>query len=423
MDDLFQRHIKADLLEALASARVVNIIGPRQVGKTTLVRDLLKLGRFITLDDESILSALTADPLGQIEALKQEAGDQPLVIDEAQRSVSIALAIKKIVDANRAMGQFVLTGSSNVFTSAQVADSLAGRVQTLTMLPLSAAEIHRRGPPRLLDWASAPEGPQLAELPPADPLKRSDYIELILAGGYPEIRPLPPRARQRRYLDYVDTIVERDVADLIRIRKSDAMRRLIEQMAARTGNEINIQEISGKLGIQRATTDSYLDVLTKLALINRLPAWTAGETGRDIRQPKIHMVDTGVAAALRNLNADSFRIDANPGALGGLLETYVHGELQKALPHQRERWRLYHWRDQRGREIDILAESGRNLVGFEMKSAASVTAGDFVHFDWFRKEGPGRSNWALTGIVVYLGERVLSFGKGNVALPLSVFFG
>lgn len=420
-DTLLPRHLRAELLDSLRSTRVVNIVGPRQVGKTTLVRELLDIGRFITLDDENVLAAMEADPFGQIEALVSEANDVPLIIDEAQRSKRLALAIKRIVDERRRMGQFILTGSSNVFTNAHVADSLAGRVQTLTMLPLSGAEIQRKGPARILDWASRTPEPSLGDLPKPDPVSRSDYIQELLAGGYPEIRNLPDRNRQRRYRDYVDTIVERDVADLIKVRKSDALRRLIDQIAARTANEFNVQEMGRIIGVQRPTIETYLDVLTKLSLMSRLPAWTSGEAGRDIRQPKVHLVDTGIVAALRNLTSESFIADANPAALGGVLETFVHNELLKSLPHQQSHWRLYHWRHQRGREIDILAETNRTLVGFEIKASSSVDPHDFRHLQWFRTDGPG-SAWNVIGIVIYLGERPLTFGSKLYALPLSAFW-
>lgn len=420
-DTLLPRHLRAELLDSLRSTRVVNIIGPRQVGKTTLVRELLDVGRFITLDDENVLAAMEADPSGQIEALVSEANDVPLIIDEAQRSKRLALAIKRIVDERRRMGQFILTGSSNVFTNAHVADSLAGRVQTLTMLPLSSAEVQRKGPARILDWASRTPEPSLRDLPKPEPVSRNGYIQELLAGGYPEIRNLPDRSRQRRYRDYVDTIVERDVADLIKVRKSAAMRRLIDQIAARTGNELNVQEMGSIIGVQRPTIETYLDVLTKLSLMSRLPAWTSGEAGRDIRQPKVHLVDTGIVAALRNLTSESFLADANPAALGGVLETFVHNELLKSLPHQQSHWRLYHWRHQRGREIDILAETNRTIVGFEMKASSNVDLNDFRHLQWFRTDGPG-SAWNVIGIVVYLGDRPLTFGSKLFALPLSSFW-
>ena len=159
-DDLLPRHLITELVDALSHARVVNLVGPRQVGKTTLVRDLFSQGRFITLDDDAIRAAIETDPFGQILALKEELGSAPLVIDEAQRSKDLSLAIKRIVDSDRRKGQFILTGSSNVFRTANVADSLAGRMLSLKLWPLSAAEIHRRPASRLIDWA-LDDAPQL----------------------------------------------------------------------------------------------------------------------------------------------------------------------------------------------------------------------------------------------------------------------
>lgn len=420
-ETLYPRHLKGELVKSLDSARVVNIVGPRQSGKTTLVRDLLNVGLFITFDDEKVLAAIKADPVGQLNALVAEAGDGPLIIDEAQRSRSLALGIKRIVDERRRMGQFILTGSSNIFTTAHVADSLAGRVQTLTMLPMSASEIHGQGPPLLLEWAQQGERASLDSLPTPPSCSRDEYIRLMLSGGYPEIRVLDDRARQRRYRDYVDIIVDRDVADLLKIRKNDSMRRLIDQLAVRTSSEVNLQELPGKIGIQRPTLETYIDVLIRLSLIARLPAWSSGEAGRDIRHPKLHMTDTGIVAALRSMGPRTFLADANPTALGAVLETFVYTELLKSLPHQENHWRLYHWRDRRGREIDILAESGRTLVAFEMKAAASVESADFQHIRWFRETGPG-SAWNVIGIVIYMGDRVLSFGQQLYALPLSIFW-
>jgi len=413
--------METELTEGLASARVVNIVGPRQAGKTTLVRDLFHGGKFISLDDENTLAAMDGDPVGQLKALVTLAGDRPVIIDEAQRSRHLALTIKKIVDERRRMGQFILTGSSNVFTSAHVADSLAGRVQTLTMLPLSAAEIHWAGPTRLLDWAQGQNPPTLDQLPTTPAFSRSDAIDLILNGGYPELRAMIPSRRKRRYRDYVDTIVDRDLADVLNVRKPDSMRRLIEQLAARTANELNIQEMTSLIGVQRPTLETYLDVLGKLSVATRLPAWTSGETGRDIRHPKFHLVDTGIVAALRNLSPNTFLPTANPGALGPLVETFVYNEIRKNLPYQRDHWRLYHWRNNRGREIDILAEADRTLVGIEVKASATVGVQDFKHLKWFAEEGPG-SAWTFVGIVIYLGDQPLTFGPGLFALPLSVLW-
>ncbi len=166
--------------------------------------------------------------------------------------------------------------------------------------------------------------------------------------------------------------------------------------------------------------EQYLDILVKLSLVERLGAWASGEAGREVRHPKVHMLDTGIAAALRNLTPASFAPDADPTALGPLLESFVHAELVKSLPYQAERWRLYHWRGKR-HEIDILAESGRTLVAFEIKAAATVNDEDLKSLRWFKSEGPGRT-WNVVGIVVYLGSEPLSLGGGLFALPLSAFW-
>jgi predicted AAA+ superfamily ATPase len=418
-DDLVPRHLKAELLLALAAAKVLNLIGPRQAGKTTLVRDLLEHGTFITLDDDSIFSAIEADPLGQLQILIAKADGGPAVIDEAQRAPRLALAIKKLADERRAMGQFILTGSSNIFTSAAVADSLAGRVETLTLFPLSAAELHRAGPNRILDYAASG---WIADLPPPRAMPRDAVLDMILRGGYPGIMTLDERARQRRYRSYVDSIVDRDVAAISNVRKTDALRRLIHQLAARNGQELNIVDLSGAVGVQRPTAETYIDVLEKLSMIRRLGAWASGEARREIRHPKLHFLDTGLVAALRNLSPASFAIDAGPAALGGIFETFVHAEIVKSLPFQAANWRLFHWRGEKTREIDLVAEAApRTLVAFECKAAMTVREEDFKHLRWFASAGPGKS-WEMTGIVVYLGEQLLSFGGGMYAVPVSAFW-
>jgi predicted AAA+ superfamily ATPase len=417
---LLPRHLRHEVSTALESAKVVNIIGPRQVGKTTLVRDLLDgRGYFITLDDTGVLAAIEGDAYGQLLALSDQTDNDPVIIDEAQRSRHVALAIKRIIDARRRMGQFLLTGSSNIFTSAQVVDSLAGRVQTLTLLPLSAAEIHRTGPTKLLDWAS--RSPNLGTLPPIPSATRADYVDLIIRGGYPEIRTLPDRSRNKRYRDAIDAIVDRDVADVLQIRKTDAMRRLIDQLAARTADELVLDKLCTAVGVQRHTLEQYLDVLTRLSMFKRLGAWASGAAKREIKRPKIHFLDTGAVSALRGFNATSFALARDPTALGHILETYVHNEIDKSLPYQSDDWRLWHWRNQDGREVDILAEHGRKLVAIEVKAAATLNGDDIKSLKWFKTEGPGKS-WDVSGIVFYLGNQPLSFGDSIFGLPLSALW-
>ncbi|MDD9908559.1 MAG: ATP-binding protein [Ahrensia sp.] len=411
------RHLIPELEDAIASARVVNLIGPRQVGKTTLVRDLFGYGRFVTLDDAAVLAAIDADPEGQLMSLMDDLGDAPLVIDEAQRSKRLALAIKRMVDASRRKGQFVLTGSSNVFTTTEVADSLAGRMRTLKLWPLTAAEIKMVSVNRLMDWAMQ-KAPSLDQIADPEPVSRGDYIDLILAGGYPETRTLSLRSRQRQYRDYIDAVVDRDVADIMPVRKPDALRILIDQMAARTSCEINTSELAKLTKLQRVTVDQYLDILKRLSMLTKLGAWTSGEAKREIKTPKYHFVDTGIACALRRFRESTFDPDDTPQALGGLLESYVLNEIQRALPMQDNDYRLYHWRSADQREIDIVVDGGSHLALIEVKSSASVTAEDFKQIKWFATDGPGRSR-TCSGIVFYLGRDKLTFGDRSFALPVS----
>lgn len=419
-ENILPRHLSAKLDRALSSARIVNIVGPRQAGKTTLVRDLYRNGKFITLDDETVLTAIENDPGGQLESLTTGLDAKPLIIDEIQRSKDLVLAIKKTVDNNRRRGQFILTGSSNIFTSVGVADSLAGRMRVLKLWPLTVSEIKKRTPSKILTWALSPT-PKLAELPTPEKTERRAYIDIILQGGFPEIFPLPLEERQEYYRDYLNAVVDRDVADVLPVRKTDALRRLINQLAVRTGSELNIAEICELVGVRRNTLEQYLEVLSRLSVVTKLSAWASGESRREIKNAKSHFVDTGIACALRGLTSESFRTDANPAALGGLLESFIYSELLRSAPYQNQNFRFYHWRDSRGREIDILAESGTRLISIEIKASTAISSQDLKHLRWFAEKGPGTIR-EVTALIFYLGQEKLSFGNGIFALPVSTLW-
>ena len=421
--NLIPRHLAAQVARTLQTSRVVNLVGPRQTGKTTLVRDLLQAARFLTLDDEGLLASLAFDPFGQLAAVAAEAAEAglPVVIDEVQRLPQITLALKQIVDLNRRPGQFVLTGSSDVFTTPKALDSLAGRVSTLTLRPLSSAEIQRRGPCRLLDAIRDDPSDLRRALPSPSPFSRADAIELVVRGGFPEIRPLADADRMARYDSYVGSIVERDVAPVADVRRPDALRRLINQLAHRTAEELNVASLCAALGARKETVSGYLDVLSRLGIIHRLGAWTSSGARKEVKSPKLHFMDTGCATALRGEDSASFGLGATPTALGHLLESFVFCELEKSLPFLDRRWTLYHWRSA-PREVDIVAEApGRVLALFEMKASMTVDWADFRHLDWFLKEGPGQA-YKGVAFVVYLGDQTLSFGPGRMALPLSAFW-
>jgi len=420
---LTPRHLSTSLSDSLANSRIVNVVGPRQDGKSTLVRDLLKSAAYVTLDDDAARRSLEEDPYNQLKALSDQAKDSglPVVIDEVQRLPELTFALKRIVDQDNRRGHFVLTGSADIFTSGKAYDSLAGRVTTLTLRPFSTAEIYRAAPCRILDAVAADPKNPLPLLPKPRSYDRPEIIDLVVRGGFPEMRQLPDRDRMSRCSNYVDSIIERDVSAVHPVRKPDAVRRLIYQAAARTAQELNAGKLASDLAVRHETVGDYLDALTRLGIVLRLGAWSSAKAKREIKSPKLHLMDTGLATALRSEDSSSFGIDADPTVFGSLFETFVFTELEKSLPFLSRHWSLWHWRAD-SREIDILAEApGRLIALFEMKATSKIDSSDFRHIDWFLTEGPGKS-YHGAGFVVYLGEHLLSFGPGRIALPASMLW-
>ena len=251
--DIIPRHLAARVAATLRTSRVINVVGPRQAGKTTLVRDIVEAAQFLNLDDETLLASLALDSYGQLSTLAAETKETglPIIIDEVQRLPQITLALKRIVDHDRRPGQFLLTGSSDIFTTPKALDSLAGRVSTLTLWPLSAAEIMRVGPCRLLDALGDEPDSCIARLPKPVSFARPDAIDLLVRGGFPEIRRLHGADRMARYDSYVASIVERDVAPVTAVRRPDTLRRLINQLAHRTAEELNVSSLCSVLGLAR----------------------------------------------------------------------------------------------------------------------------------------------------------------------------
>ena len=416
------RHLAARTEEALATSRIVNIIGPRQSGKSTLVEHQVPIAQYLTMDDDGLRAAIENDPYAVIAdlAAKNRGSGKPIAIDEVQRAPGITLALKRIVDVDNTRGQFLLTGSSDIFTSPKSLDSLAGRVMTLTLRPLSSAEIKGASFCRLLDNLSESPNDPMAALPKPAPYTRADAIDLIARGGFPEIRDLNDKDRGPRYRSYLDSIIEKDVPTLAQLRKPDDLRRFMHQLGARTGNELNVSRLAGDLGVARHTLDTWLDVLGALGVVHRLPGWTSSRAKKAIKSPKLHFMDTGCATAILNEIAASFAPGADPAALGAILETYVFTEIEKSLPLLEKSWELYHWRSD-PKEVDIVAEApGKILALFEMKASGTVGPEDFKHIDWFF-DNVGKS-YKGTGFVIYLGDRLLSFGPRKIALPLSIFW-
>ncbi|MBN8476655.1 ATP-binding protein [Sulfuritalea sp.] len=400
---LIPRHLHPQLDIAMGDTPAVLINGPRQCGKTTLVRLYADRMAYFSLDDPALLAAVRADPLGFVRRQDR------LIIDEVQRAPELLLALKLAIDQDRRPGRFLLTGSANLMALPAVADSLAGRVEIHTLLPLSNAEIAERPADfveRLLrgDW------------PPAAPgEKREDIVGHVLAGGYPEMRQRATPARRQAWTRaYLTTLVERDVRDVADIAQTTKIPQLLGILARLSGQLLSLQQIGGQIGLDGKTVEKYIGILEKMYLVRRLPAWSGNELSRLIKTPKLHFFDAGLQASLARLTPERAWLERT--RFGATLETWVHGELLKTLALGQEPWFLFHYRDKDQVEVDFVLESPLGeMVGIEVKASATVTPADFKGLRRLAATCPHRFR---AGAVLYDGEHVLSFGDGMYAVPL-----
>jgi predicted AAA+ superfamily ATPase len=406
---LYQRFASVRIATALEDTPVVLVTGPRQCGKTTLVRQLVAGDReFLTLDDDTVLAAARSDPTGLIRGLDKS------TIDEVQRAPDLLRAIKRSVDEDRRPGRFLLTGSANLLTVPRVSESLAGRMEIVSLLPLSQAEI-RDCKPKFLE--SAFQGKLVK---PGPGLIGEALVEAVLTGGYPEmLRREVPQRRRAWARDYIRAIVQRDVRDIAEIEKLDQMPRLLQVLAQHSGQLVNFSQVGGQIGFDDKTTRKYIAILEQLFLVCRLEPWYRNQLKRMVKTPKLHFLDSGLLATL--LGATAERVQKDRGIFGGLLETFVFAEILKQTSWMESAAALYHYRDKDQNEVDIVAEDGAGaLVGIEVKASATVNTGDFKGL---RKLAEACGGEFKLGVVLYDGDKAVPFGDHLYAAPMSCLWG
>ncbi|MFM2044677.1 MAG: hypothetical protein RLY86_3253 [Pseudomonadota bacterium] len=408
---MYPRHTRIRIAEALSDTRVVLITGPRQSGKTTLLRALCDDGRpYLTLDDATTLATARADPVGFVRAL------DTVAIDEVQRAPGLLLAIKESVDRDPRPGRFLLTGSANLMTVPAVADSLAGRMEAIPLLPLAQAEIRGR-PGNFLQAVFAPTGHLSLPIEPG--VTGADLVATVLAGGYPEaVRRSSWSRREAWYLAYVDALVQRDVQDVATIDQLDRMPRLLRALAQQAGQLVNHSATGAALGLNHVTTQRYTSVFTQLWLLHLLPSWHSNALSRLIKTPKLHFLDSGLLAALRGLSPE--RVASDRTGFGPVLESFVVSELMKQVAWSGSGITLSHFRDKDGAEVDVVLEDrlGR-LVGIEVKAAATVTRSDLKGLQRLAQAAGDRF---VQGIVLYDHDRPVPLGDRLTALPVTALF-
>ncbi len=406
---MFARTVTPSIKVALSDTPVVMVVGPRQVGKTTLVRQIAGSDmQYLTLDDEATRLSAQDDPVGLVRRLDRA------VIDEVQRAPELLLAIKKSVDEDRRPGRFLLTGSANIMTLPKVADSLAGRMQTQLLLPLSQAEIESSGG----NWVQAAFSGKLPAV--VRPSLGADLLQRVLKGGYPEVLTRANEARRVQWAQsYIDSILVRDVADLSQVDKLDQMPRLFEALAHTAGQMSNYTKLGGQVGLDSKTASRYVGIFEQLYLIQRVAVWSANALNRVVKTPKLQFLDSGLLAAACGLGHDA--IERDKTKFGALLETFVYAELLKCVHGLPQRYRILYYRDLSGTEVDfVLENSAGEVVGVEVKASATVRRNDLKGLKKLAELAGERFK---LGVLLYDGDQTVPLGDGIWAAPISTLWG
>lgn len=366
---MFARTLAPYLRQAAATLPVVTLTGPRQSGKTTLVRATFPELPYVSLEEPDTRERALADPRGFLGGFPDGA-----VLDEVQRAPDLLSYIQSVVDDDPAPGRYVLTGSQNLLLLDGVSQSLAGRTRILNLHPLALAELLGREPWDPEDALVPPPAPATAGTP--------NLYEILHAGLYPRIhdRGLDPVTW---LADYRATYVERDVRRIVNVQDLEAFGRFLGLCAGRNGQLLNASSLANDAGIDQTTARRWISVLEASFLVMLLRPHHRNFGKRLIKSPKIYFLDTGLLCSLLGIRGpDDLRIHASRGPV---FESFVLAELVKAYAHRGRRPPLFFWRDSAGHEVDFVVDQGARLLAVEAKSGETAPASFFAGLDWWRR--------------------------------------
>jgi predicted AAA+ superfamily ATPase len=406
---ILPRHAIVAVEEALTDTRVVLVNGARQSGKSTLVAQVgaARGAEWRSLDRATTRDAARYDPTGFVST------NGPMVIDEIQRVPELLLAIKETVDSDPRPGRFLLTGSARLLALRGLPDALPGRMETVELWPLSQGEID--GAPDGFVDAIFESGPELSHTSTKD---RSNYVDRVIRGGFPEAIARATRRREHFFDSYLSDLINRDVIQLSEIERGPEMRALTRLVAARSGQLLVPGALGNELKLSRQTVNRYLGLLEEVFLIKRIPAWSRNIGSRAVSASKSTFVDSGIAANLMDLDITSLRRPG--GQLGPLLEGFVAMEIARQLTWSRHRAELYHYRTKDKVEVDIILENRRGqVVAIEVKASTTVKGEDF---SGIRHLADRIGDSLIVGLVLYTGPQTLPFGPRFRAMPISALW-
>lgn len=397
MPQLYPRFIEEQITTALQDTPVVCVIGPRQIGKTTLCKQIAPDRAYFSFDDQTILQLAKSDPQGFVASLPGR-----VTLDEIQRVPELLFAIKHDVDQNRHAGRYLLTGSANLLLMSQVKESLAGRIEIVHMHPLSEAEksSHRSNFLELLLSQNI-----TGELSPGTTVSE-EIATRLCQGGYPEPLTRTANRAKRWYEQYLNSLIQHDVRDIATIYEHGQLLKLTGLMALRTGQLLNVSTVANELKLTRESVDKYLAILEHLFLFYRLPAWHSSRTKRLIKTPKVHIIDSGLAAMFHQLAPEQWMTKSQ--IFGQLLESFVLQQIRVQASWLDRSLSFSHYRDKDQKEVDIVIEDGSDVYGIEIKKSSTIQD----------KDGTGLRILAAQAGANFKGGVIFYSGQHTLPLPL-----
>lgn len=406
LETILPRGIQLALDEAMKDTPVVCLLGPRQCGKSTLARTFDPSRQYLSLDDGNLLAAALKDPGGFISQFPDK-----VTLDEIQRAPELLLAIKRAVDENRRPGRFLLTGSANLLQLPHLPDSLAGRMEGLYLHPLTESE-KSRAPGEFLARLLANDVTD--NFVREDCMAPSSLPGRIVSGGYPEPQGRGYVRARQWHRQYLRAVIDRDVHDVARVRDSGEVARLLEILSYQTGSLLNTSSLSMDLRIDRQTVERYISVLERLFLVRRLAPWFRNSAKRLIKTPKVHLVDSGLAASLSGISTEDWLTKRDK--FGHLLESFVLQQLIAQSGWTDPDLRFWHYRDKDQVEVDVVITRGSKVWGVEIKASATLHPSDGKGLHRLAAQA---GNDFQSGIVFYDGSTILQLdGPKILAVPL-----
>ena len=397
------RPLEPVIRRAAAQFPVVVLTGPRQSGKTTLLKHAFgRSHAYVSLEAPDVRLAAREDPRGFLAA-----NPAPVILDEVHLVPGLLSYIKELVDGDRhRAGQFLLTGSQNLMLARGVTESLAGRAAMLRLLPLSRREAEGR-PGAPLPW-------EVAGLAPAKRGSSRSPWPGFLRGGFPELASGRITDTALWHASYVQTYLERDVRSLRQIGDLGQFQAFLRILAARSAQLLKLSDLARDLGVAVNTAKTWLSVLEATYQVIVLRPYWANVGKRLVKTPKVYFADTGTLCYLAGLREPEHAMSGPMG--GAIMETAVVTEVYRALTHRGVEPQLYFWRTSTGVEVDLLVDTGSALVPIEVKASGTPRPGMAKGIEAFTRD---LGDKVIRGYVIHPGSTALPLGPAAVALPWS----